>query len=135
MRLEPLIEIKFSEILPISVPKYTKKNLMHQMISLRKHLKYNHNLFNDQHDDQSNEEDGDLYLQNLSQNWWGKNRIDYELYAPHGISNLPNNTLPIIFHSSFWESNDVAAFVLDKVSILKFLLKNLYHLKLKLKSI
>ena len=45
MRLEPLIEAKFSEISSISVPKYKKQILLQQIISISKHLKFNQNLF------------------------------------------------------------------------------------------
>jgi hypothetical protein len=44
-------------------------------------------------------------------NWWGDNRVDYVLYAPEKIANLPKKSLPYIFHSCFWESTDVAAFI------------------------
>ena len=44
-------------------------------------------------------------------NWWGENRIDYVLYAPEKIANLPKKSLPYIFHACFWESTDVAAFI------------------------
>jgi len=47
--------------------------------------------------------------------WWGESRIDYVLYAPERIANLPKKSLPYIFHSCYWESNDVAAFVLREL--------------------
>lgn len=48
MRLEPLIETRFSEISSIAVPKYSKQVLLQQIISIRKHLKFNQNLFADE---------------------------------------------------------------------------------------
>ena len=45
MRLEPLIDGRFSEISSIAVPKYSKQVLLQQIISIRKHLKINQNLF------------------------------------------------------------------------------------------
>lgn len=48
MRLEPLIEGRFSEISSIAVPKYSKQVLLQQIISIRKHLKFNQNLFADE---------------------------------------------------------------------------------------
>ena len=48
MRLEPLIEGRFSEISSIVVPKYSKQVLLQQIISIRKHLKFNQNLFADE---------------------------------------------------------------------------------------
>lgn len=47
--------------------------------------------------------------------WWGENRIDFVLYAPEKLSNLPRNSLPFLFHSCFWESNDVVAFILRMI--------------------
>ena len=37
------------------------------------------------------------------------------LYAPEKIANLPKKSLPYIFHSCFWESTDVAAFIFRMV--------------------
>jgi hypothetical protein len=37
--------------------------------------------------------------------------VDYVLYAPEKIANLPKKSLPYIFHSCFWESADVAGFI------------------------
>lgn len=48
MRLEPLIEEKFSEISSISVPKYQKQVLLRQIISIEKHLKFNQHLLVDE---------------------------------------------------------------------------------------
>lgn len=48
-------------------------------------------------------------------NWWGDNRIDYVLYAPEKITNLPRISLPYIFHSCYWESTDVTAFIVRMV--------------------
>lgn len=47
--------------------------------------------------------------------WWGDNRIDYVLYAPEKITNLPRISLPYIFHSCYWESTDVVSFILRMV--------------------
>lgn len=152
MRLEPLIDSRFSEISSISVPKYNKQLLLQQIVSIRKHLKFNQKLLtetDDELDDQADQHSNatDLADENgvesnlqrsrfdfqglfdfvftdgfccvfslVLHRWWGKNRLDYELYCPRGISNFPNNTLPVLFHSSFWESSDVASFVMDKVN-------------------
>ena len=43
----------------------------------------------------------------LKPKWWGGRRIDYALYCPEGLSNFPTNSLPHLFHSSYWESADV----------------------------
>ena len=51
----------------------------------------------------------------LKQKWWGGRRIDYALYCPEGLSNFPTNSLPHLFHSSYWESADVISFVLRQL--------------------
>ena len=51
-------------------------------------------------------------LNQAKKNWWGDNRIDYLIYAPEKIANLPKKSLPYLFHSCFWESTDVCAFIL-----------------------
>lgn len=47
--------------------------------------------------------------------WWGTRRVDYALYCPEGLANFPTNALPHLFHSSYWESADVIAFILRQV--------------------
>ncbi len=51
----------------------------------------------------------------LRPKWWGCRRLDYALYCPEGLSNFPTNSLPHLFHSSYWESADVISFVLRQV--------------------
>ena len=51
----------------------------------------------------------------LKPKWWGGRRIDYALYCPEGLSNFPTNSLPHLFHSSYWESADVISFVLRQL--------------------
>lgn len=51
----------------------------------------------------------------LKPKWWGARRIDYALYCPEGLANFPTNSLPHLFHSSYWESADVIAFILRQV--------------------
>lgn len=41
--------------------------------------------------------------------------MDYALYCPEGLSNFPTNALPHLFHASYWESNDVIAFILRQI--------------------
>ena len=47
--------------------------------------------------------------------WWGSRRIDYALYCPEGLTNFPTNSLPHLFHSSYWESADVISFMLRQL--------------------
>ena len=39
------------------------------------------------------------------------------LYCPEVLHSFPVRALPPLFHASFWESTDVAAFVLRQVRI------------------
>ena len=51
----------------------------------------------------------------LKPKWWGSRRIDYALYCPEGLANFPTNSLPHLFHSSYWESADVISFILRQL--------------------
>ena len=51
----------------------------------------------------------------LKPKWWGSRRIDFALYCPEGLANFPTNSLPHLFHSSYWESADVISFVLRQL--------------------
>ena len=51
----------------------------------------------------------------MTSRWWGTKRLDYALYCPEALQNLPHSALPYLLHSSFWESLDVVAFILRQV--------------------
>uniref|UniRef100_A0A8D3A3G6 Membrane-associated phosphatidylinositol transfer protein 3 n=1 Tax=Scophthalmus maximus TaxID=52904 RepID=A0A8D3A3G6_SCOMX len=51
----------------------------------------------------------------VSSRWWGSKRLDYALYCPDVLTAFPTVALPHLFHASYWESTDVAAFVLRQV--------------------
>lgn len=51
----------------------------------------------------------------LKPKWWGSRRIDFALYCPEGLANFPTNSLPHLFHSSYWESVDVISFILRQL--------------------
>lgn len=51
----------------------------------------------------------------VRQIWWGSRRVDYIVYCPESLMSQPSHVLPIVFHSSYWESRDVVAFILRKV--------------------
>uniref|UniRef100_A0A672H6F3 Membrane-associated phosphatidylinositol transfer protein 3 n=1 Tax=Salarias fasciatus TaxID=181472 RepID=A0A672H6F3_SALFA len=53
--------------------------------------------------------------QPVSSSWWGSKRLDYALYCPDVLTAFPTVALPHLFHASYWESTDVAAFVLRQV--------------------
>lgn len=52
----------------------------------------------------------------VRQSWWGSRRVDYIVYCPESLMRQPAHVLPIVFHSSYWESRDVMAFILRNVS-------------------
>ena len=57
------------------------------------------------------------YLVSLGlRNWWGTERLDYALYNPKSLHQLPLSVLCPLFHSSFWESKDVVAFMIRQVT-------------------
>uniref|UniRef100_A0A8D3E6U8 Membrane-associated phosphatidylinositol transfer protein 3 n=1 Tax=Scophthalmus maximus TaxID=52904 RepID=A0A8D3E6U8_SCOMX len=51
----------------------------------------------------------------VSSRWWGSKRLDYALYCPDVLTAFPTVALPHLFHASYWESTDVAAFVLRQL--------------------
>ncbi|XP_077336583.1 membrane-associated phosphatidylinositol transfer protein 3 isoform X2 [Lithobates pipiens] len=54
-------------------------------------------------------------IANVTANWWGTKRIDYALYCPDVLTAFPTVALPHLFHASYWESTDVAAFILRQL--------------------
>lgn len=70
-----------------------------------------------------------LFFPPVSRGWWGSKRLDYALYCPDVLTAFPTVALPHLFHASYWESTDVAAFVLRQVSTLIFFLQPLLQLK------
>lgn len=57
-----------------------------------------------------------LFVFLVSSCWWGSKRLDYALYCPDVLTAFPTVALPHLFHASYWESTDVAAFILRQVS-------------------
>ncbi|KAF7262524.1 hypothetical protein EG68_00276 [Paragonimus skrjabini miyazakii] len=49
-------------------------------------------------------------------NWWGQTRIDFSVHCPEGVQSLLARARAPIFHASYWESTDVAAFFLRQIS-------------------
>ncbi|KAL8576133.1 hypothetical protein ACOMHN_001483 [Nucella lapillus] len=54
-------------------------------------------------------------IANVNSKWWGTKRLDYVLYCPDALHSFPSTALTPLFHSSFWESADVVAFILRQV--------------------
>ncbi|PAA86408.1 hypothetical protein BOX15_Mlig010626g1 [Macrostomum lignano] len=51
-------------------------------------------------------------IQSVCRRWWGPKRLDYSLHCPDTLSRFPINAMPLLFHASYWESADAAAFIL-----------------------
>uniref|UniRef100_A0A0N5AWW5 DDHD domain-containing protein n=1 Tax=Syphacia muris TaxID=451379 RepID=A0A0N5AWW5_9BILA len=86
-RMEPLLGPKFALLPPVNVPRFQRYPLGDgQQISFE------------------NVQDIPLI--------WGRKRIDHALHCPHAMVALPSTALPSILHASYWESEDVASFIL-----------------------
>lgn len=57
----------------------------------------------------------DFFRSSAATNWWGTKRVDFALYCPEGLQQFPTAVLSPLFHVSYWESSDVAAFVVREV--------------------
>lgn len=109
-RIEPMLCKQFRFIKPVMVPRYSKFPQGDGAVTSLDHFmaKYAHLFENEATKSNAN----DKLSAHTKKNWWGDNRIDYVLFAPDTIANLPKKSLPYIFHSCFWESTDVVAFIL-----------------------
>ncbi|XP_013878331.1 membrane-associated phosphatidylinositol transfer protein 3 isoform X2 [Austrofundulus limnaeus] len=54
-------------------------------------------------------------IANISSSWWGSKRLDFALYCPDVLTAFPTVALPHLFHASYWESTDIAAFILRQL--------------------
>lgn len=84
-RLEPVLNPQLAMLLPVNVPRYHSSNAPR---------------------DARTESVLDSSL------LCGSHRIDYTLYCPHAMVALPSSALPNVLHASYWENDDVAAFIL-----------------------
>jgi hypothetical protein len=48
-------------------------------------------------------------------NWWSDQRLDYSVFCPEAVESFPPTSLPMWMHASYWESMDVAAFILRTI--------------------
>ncbi|KAK7086800.1 Membrane-associated phosphatidylinositol transfer protein 2, partial [Halocaridina rubra] len=139
VRLEPLLSARFSLLTPITIPRYTKYPLGDGMPThLLECIQSNGGVFLDigggtgspslaGHSRRMSDASilstvsgmADTVpiatINALSQRWWGNKRLDYALYCPEGLANFPTNSLPHLFHASYWESSDVIAFILRQL--------------------
>uniref|UniRef100_A0A674CLC4 PITPNM family member 3 n=1 Tax=Salmo trutta TaxID=8032 RepID=A0A674CLC4_SALTR len=91
-RLEPLLEPLFHKLPPFPMPRYQRYPLGDGRSTLI----------------------GDQRTPSQP-SWWGSKRLDYALYCPDVLTSFPTVALPHLFHASYWESTDVAAFLLRQL--------------------
>ncbi|XP_045582036.1 protein retinal degeneration B isoform X7 [Procambarus clarkii] len=139
VRVEPLLSARFSLLTPVTIPRYTKYPLGDGIPThLLECIQSNGGVFMDiggttgspslaGHTRRMSDASilstvsgmGDTVpiatINALSQRWWGSKRLDYALYCPEGLANFPTNSLPHLFHASYWESSDVIAFILRQL--------------------
>nr|XP_020648008.1 membrane-associated phosphatidylinositol transfer protein 1 isoform X1 [Pogona vitticeps] len=136
-RLEPLLAQQFHAVPPFGVPRYQKYPLGDgSSTSLAEALQSHSSLFVDELDlvtpptptgnfggfwkgneaaTGENTVTSTNEVVKILDRWWGAKRIDYSLYCPEALTAFPTITLPHLFHASYWESADVAAFILRQV--------------------
>ncbi|KAH8878235.1 Protein retinal degeneration B [Schistosoma japonicum] len=54
-------------------------------------------------------------LKKVQQSWWGPKRVDYNVHCPEAIQSILARARPSILHASYWESKDVASFVIRQL--------------------
>eukprot|EP00794_Sanderia_malayensis_P014394 gene14394-15893_t len=133
-RLEPLIEGSFSRTEPVQLPRYQNFPFSREILYGTRYrdksqtvcnvnegpLTPTQSLFNAEHDVDTSSETGELSDSNpssqeqmiKSENWWGSKRVDYMLYCPDGLQQFPFSALTQLCYSSYWESRDMASFIL-----------------------
>ncbi|KAF8567549.1 hypothetical protein P879_04563 [Paragonimus westermani] len=106
-RIEPLLHPRFEQIPPVVIPQYARYPLGDsQPTSLVETLVRQTKLF----------APSEGSITTIRRNWWGQTRIDYSVHCPEGIQSLLARARAPIFHASYWESTDVAAFLLRQIS-------------------
>uniref|UniRef100_A0A0N4ZNB4 DDHD domain-containing protein n=1 Tax=Parastrongyloides trichosuri TaxID=131310 RepID=A0A0N4ZNB4_PARTI len=88
VRIEPVLNSQLSLLPPVNLPRYQKFPF-----GDGKHIEF----------DSTTIECSLL---------WGDYRVDHQLYCPPEMSSLPSSALPNILQASYWESKDVASFLL-----------------------
>ncbi|CAF3544607.1 unnamed protein product [Rotaria sp. Silwood1] len=121
-RIEPLIQSEFSQIPPCCIPRYSQfplgdgeSTLLIEYIHQYSNLFLNNNNNNNNNTNQLSNETNTLFS-DLRQTWWGSRRVDYIVYCPEFLMSQPAHVLPIVFHSSYWESRDVMSFILRNIT-------------------
>lgn len=138
IRLEPLLNDNFRHLSPVKIARYSKFPLgdgepVHVVEAVQSNLKiFSENwrgnstqgppMLKRQSSDSSMTsitsglgESTVSAITNVTSRWWGTKRLDYVLYCPEALHSFPTSALTLLFHSSFWESTDVVAFILRQV--------------------
>lgn len=140
-RIEPLIMHQFSNIPAVNVPRYQRfplgdgqSHLLNNVIGAFPELfvpqptspgtQSRLGLAQRDNDlsagsqgscDGSDSPQGGMDSDAAAANWWGTKRVDFALYCPEGLQQFPTAVLSPLFHVSYWESSDVAAFVVREI--------------------
>lgn len=139
-RLEPLLSAHFAPLPPVNIPRYQKYPMGDgQSLSILELVQSNPGIFSEglrlsfgaqqppptpgraRRPSSESIVSGMFDTQQMhamavmKAKWWGSKRVDYALYCPEGLANFPTNSLPHLFHSSYWESADVISFILRQL--------------------
>uniref|UniRef100_H2RQQ2 Membrane-associated phosphatidylinositol transfer protein 3 n=1 Tax=Takifugu rubripes TaxID=31033 RepID=H2RQQ2_TAKRU len=117
-RLEPLLQPLFHKMPPFAISRYQRYPLGEGRSTLI--VSENETAVSDMSDrkiliSQFSIRPYCVYFFSVSRSWWGSKRLDYALYCPDVLTAFPTVALPHLFHASYWESTDVAAFVLRQL--------------------
>uniref|UniRef100_A0A6Q2ZNT9 DDHD domain-containing protein n=1 Tax=Esox lucius TaxID=8010 RepID=A0A6Q2ZNT9_ESOLU len=111
-RLEPLLEKRFHQLPPFSVPRYQRFPLGDGHSALLGEVSHTHT---HTHTHTVSLSETGTQLFSFASRWWGSKRMDYALYCPDALTAFPTVALPHLFHASYWESTDVVSFLLRQV--------------------
>uniref|UniRef100_A0A671TL71 Membrane-associated phosphatidylinositol transfer protein 3 n=1 Tax=Sparus aurata TaxID=8175 RepID=A0A671TL71_SPAAU len=128
-RLEPLLQPLFHKLPPFAVPRYQRyplgdgRSMLIDTRAAPPEYFIGSSLFCRRASVTSVESETSICsmsqlgntIANISSSWWGSKRLDYALYCPDVLTAFPTVALPHLFHASYWESTDVAAFVLRQL--------------------
>uniref|UniRef100_A0A667YH48 Membrane-associated phosphatidylinositol transfer protein 3 n=1 Tax=Myripristis murdjan TaxID=586833 RepID=A0A667YH48_9TELE len=119
-RLEPLLQPLFHKLSPFAVPRYQRYPLGDGRPTLIDVFLEGEQTPGGSVSQPSSETEPDGGGregggEGVSSSWWGSKRLDYALYCPDVLTAFPTVALPHLFHASYWESTDVAAFVLRQL--------------------
>uniref|UniRef100_A0A6Q2WRM0 DDHD domain-containing protein n=1 Tax=Esox lucius TaxID=8010 RepID=A0A6Q2WRM0_ESOLU len=147
-RLEPLLEKRFHQLPPFSVPRYQRFPLGDGHSALLGEVSHTHT-HTHTHTVSLSETGTQLFScfacfwtgpykginpaagpvsatlgeeeqeEHFASRWWGSKRMDYALYCPDALTAFPTVALPHLFHASYWESTDVVSFLLRQVTEFK----------------